>query len=88
MSLDHNIGENEKLRIKDFITQGIRMKQEVKDINDALKDLSTAIGEEINVKPNILMKALGIAFKGQEKAQEEQESFTTVEEILALVGII
>lgn len=75
-------------RIKEFIKQGIVIKQEVKDLNEALKDLSKTIGEELNVKPALLNKSLNIAFKGSEKAEEEREDFTSVEEILAAAGII
>ncbi len=88
MSLEGSISDHQKTRIKDFITQGIRIKQEVKDLSDALKDLSKTIGEEITVKPATLNKALNIAFKGTEKAEEERNGFTDIEEILAVAGII
>lgn len=86
--IEGTISDHQKTRIKDFITQGIRIKQEVKDLNDAVKDLAKTIGEEISVKPAVLTKALSIAFKGTEKAEEEREQFTDVEEILAVAGII
>lgn len=82
------IGDHQKTRIKDFITQGIHIKQEVKDLNDALKDLAKTIGEEIDVKPAVLNKALGIAFKGAEKAEDEREAMDDIEAILAVAGVI
>ncbi len=88
MSLEGNISDHQKTRITDFIKQGTHMKQEVADINESLKDLAKTIGDELQVKPAVLMKAVNMAFKGAEKAEDERENFSTVEEILALVGII
>ena len=88
MSIEGNISDHQKTRIKDFIKQGVIMKQEIKDLSDSIKDLAKTIGEEVNVKPAVLNKALNIAFKGNEKAEEEREQFTDIEEILALAGVI
>lgn len=86
MSLEGNISEHHKTRLKEFIKQGSHIKQEIADLSDSLKDLSKTIGEEIDVKPALLNKALSVAFKN--KADDERENFTTVEEILAIAGII
>jgi hypothetical protein len=86
MSLEGNTSEHQKTRIKEFIKQGSHIKQEVADLNESLKDLAKAIGEEVGVKPALLSKALNIAFKNN--AEDERENYTTVEEILALAGII
>lgn len=88
MSLEGNISDHQATRLKEFIKQGTHMKQEVADINEALKDLGKTIGEEINVEPKLLMKALNIAFKGKDQAETERENFSTIEELLAVVGVI
>lgn len=85
MSLE-TITDHDKVRIKEFIKQGSNIKQEIADQNEALKDLAKTIGDEINVKPALLTKALNVAFKN--KAEDEREDFTTVEEILAIAGVI
>jgi hypothetical protein len=86
MSLEGNISEHQKTRIREFIKQGSTIKLEIQDQQEALKDLGKTIGEEIDVKPALLLKALNIAFKN--KADDERENFTTVEEILAVAGVI
>lgn len=92
MSLD-STSEHQNVRIREFIKAGSEMleeighrKEEIKDRNDALKDLAKTVGEDIQVEPKLLLKALNIAFKNT--AEEESAAATTVEEILAIAGII
>lgn len=87
MSLD-SLSSTQQTRIKDFMQTGMKMKMEVGDINEALKDLAKSIGDEVQVKPADLMKALSAAVKGSEKVEDMRESNSTVEEILAVAGII
>lgn len=87
MSLE-NMSDAQKSRMKQFINDGVAMKQEVADINESLSDLSKTIAEEIGVKPAVMSKALNIAFKGSEKAEEESEKQDAVDQILHSVGII
>lgn len=85
MSLEGNISDHQKSKIKEFIKAGSAIKQEVADQNEALKDLAKTIGDEIGVAPKLLTKALNIAFKN--KVEEEREGNTTVEEILIIAGL-
>lgn len=85
MSLEGNVSEHQKTKIREFIKQGSHIKQEIADQNEALKDLAKTIGDEIGVKPALLSKALNIAFKN--KVEEEREGNTTVEEILVIAGL-
>jgi hypothetical protein len=93
MSLEGNISSNQATRIKEFIKAGSDMleeishrKEEIKDRNDALKDLAKTVGEDVQIDAKHLLLALNIAFKNN--AEEEQEKASTVEEILAIAGII
>lgn len=85
MSLEGNVSEHQKTKIREFIKAGSTIKQEIADQSEALKDLAKTIGEEIGVKPALLSKALNIAFKN--KVEEEREGNTTVEEILIIAGL-
>ena len=85
MSLDNTSNETTQ-QIKEFLKQGKKMKLDIQDLQEALKDLSKSIGENIQVKPALLMKALNVAFKNS--AEDVREDFTTVEEILAIAGEI
>jgi division protein CdvB (Snf7/Vps24/ESCRT-III family) len=87
MSLD-NLSDTQQTRIKEFMKQGMKLKLEVQDINEALKDLAKTIGDEIQVKPADLSKALNAACKGSEQVENMRDSNSTVEEILAIAGII
>lgn len=93
MSLEGNVSDHQATRIKEFMKAGSDMlseiqqrKEEIKDRNDALKDLAKTVGEEIQVDAKLLLKALNIAFKNT--AEEESENATTIEEILAIAGVI
>lgn len=88
MSIAGNISDHQKTRFNEFIKQGTNMKQEVADLNEALKDLAKTLGEEMNIEPKLLMKAVNIAFKGSEQAEAERENNSTLEELLALCGLI
>lgn len=82
------LSNTQTVRLKEFFKQGANMKQEVADLNDALKDLTKAISEELNVDPKDLKTALAVYIKGADEAEAKRESMNTVEELLAVAGII
>ena len=88
MSLEGNISDNQSSQIKQFMKAGKDMKQQVVDLNEALKDLAKTVAGEVGsgCEPKHLMKALNLAFKGG--IEDEQEAATVVEEILAICGEI
>lgn len=83
MSLD-TLSANDKVRLKDFMDQGLKVLQEVQDLNDGLKDTAKNLAEEFDVKPGVLMKALRVAFKSS--LDEEKEKVDMVENILEASG--
>lgn len=83
MSLD-TLSANDKVRLKDFMDQGLKVLQEVKDLNDGLKDTAKNLAEEFDVKPAVLMKALRVALKSS--MDEEKEKVDMVENILEASG--
>ena len=83
MSLaDTTLTSAEQKRLDDFITQGLNITQEVDDLKGALKDLAKTVGDELNVKPKVLMKALRAAYK--QTLADDKEVIADVEEILVL----
>lgn len=88
MSLEGNVSDHQQKQVKQFITTGMNMKQQIVDLNEALKDLAKSVAGEVGsgCEAKHLMKALSTAFKG--KVEDEQEAATIVEEILAIAGII
>lgn len=83
MSLEQ-LSSNDKVRLKDFMDQGLKVLQEVQDLNDGLKDTAKNLAEEFSVKPAVLMKALRVAFKSS--MDEEKEKVDMVENILEASG--
>lgn len=73
-------------RVKSFIDQGLPILQQIEDLQGGLKDTAKTIGEEINVKPALLMKALRVAFKAS--IAEEKSKYEGVETLLAAAGRI
>lgn len=93
MSIEGNISDDQQNKIREFMKAGVDMlteidhrKVEIKDRNDALKELASAVGGDTQVEPKLLLKAVNIAFKNT--AEEESAAASTVEEILAIAGII
>ena len=66
------------------IEEGIQVKQEITDLNAGLKDTVKALSEELDIKPAMLNKAIGVAFKAG--LHEEQAKLEELETILATVG--
>jgi hypothetical protein len=78
------IGPDEKKKLEAFIDAAKRVLQEMADLRDGLKDTAKNLGEELGVKPALLMKAGRIAFKSS--LEDEKTSHDTVEEILTVTG--
>lgn len=71
-------------RLKQLITEGVNVKQEIDDLNQGLKDTVKAIAEEMEIKPSQLNKAITIAFRNS--LDEEREKMDEIEDILDIAG--
>lgn len=83
MSLD-SMNKDEKVKIEQWMTAAIKVKQEIGDLNEGLKEATKSIADELNVKPAILNKALKMAIKAN--SSEERENLALAEEILQATG--
>jgi|TARA_R110000787_G_scaffold11482_1_gene38041 hypothetical protein len=70
----------EVTKLTQVINDGIKVKQEVKDLSEGLRDTVKAVAEEMEIKPAVLTKAVNIAFK--ESLSAEREDFEYLETIL------
>lgn len=75
-----NFSSDDQAKIKAVISSGTNVKQEVKDLNEGLRDTVKAVGEELNIKPAVLMKAVNVAFK--DSMSVEREDFEDLEVLL------
>jgi len=90
MSLDTILSADEKAKIKNTIVEAVRVKQEIADLTEGLKDVVTHVAEETGVPKKELNKAISIAFKAREdhKAYENaQEELDTVGQLLEIAEI-
>jgi predicted regulator of amino acid metabolism with ACT domain len=58
-------GEPEKAKIRQIVSEGMTVRQEIQDLTDGLNETIAAIAEELEIKPNIIKKAIRIAMKDQ-----------------------
>jgi len=58
-------GTPEQVKIKQIISEGVTVMQEIADLTEGLNDTIKAVAEELEVKPGIIKKAIRIAMKDQ-----------------------
>ena len=74
----------QKTKLTALINEGIQVMQEVETLNGGLSDTIKAIAEELEIKPNILKKAIRLAHKAE--FGKEQQDHELLENILTTVG--
>ena len=80
------LNTEEQAKVKHVIESGIKVKQEVKDLSEGLRDTVKAVAEELELKPAMINKAITIAHKDNYKAVNE--NMDIVESILTAAGKI
>ena len=77
-------GDPEKIKIKQIVSEGVTVMQEIQTLQEGLNETIKAVAEELEVKPAILKKAIKLAHKAEfGKAQQDHELLET---ILTTVG--
>ena len=74
----------EQTKLTQVINEGMQVMHEIETLTGGLNDTVKAIAEELEIKPNILKKAIKLAHKsgfGQEQSDHE-----LLEQILTTVG--
>ena len=56
-------GPVEKAKIKQIVSEGVTVMQEIQDLTEGLNDTIKAVAEELEVKPSIIKKAIRVAQK-------------------------
>ena len=74
----------QKAKLTQLINEGMQVMQEVETLNGGLADTIKAIAEELEIKPNILKKAIRLAHKAE--FGKEQQDHELLENILTTVG--
>jgi hypothetical protein len=71
-------------RLRQLVTDGCQVFQEIEDLNEGLSETVKAIAEELDIKPAQLKKVIKIAFKAT--LADEREKFEELEDILSAIG--
>ena len=74
----------QKLKLNQLINEGMQVMHEIETLNGGLSDTIKAVAEELDIKPNILKKAIRIAHKAE--FGKEQQDHELLENILTTVG--
>ena len=75
-------GDPEQAKIRQLISEGVTVLQEVQDLNEGLNDTIKAVAEELEVKPSVIKKAIKIAQKGDwDRVFNEFDDLETIVDI-------
>ncbi|RYF20050.1 MAG: hypothetical protein EOO77_08845 [Oxalobacteraceae bacterium] len=78
------LSSNDKVRFNEFFEGGMKVLQEIDDLKEGLKETAKALAEEYDVKPALLMRALGAARKSN--LNEQRDDMAALETLLEAVG--
>ena len=74
----------QKAKLTQMINEGMQVLHEIETLNGGLSDTIKAVAEELEIKPNILKKAIRLAHKAE--FGKEQQDHALLETILTTVG--
>lgn len=75
-------GDPEKAKIKQIISEGMTVMQEIQDLTEGLNETIKAVAEELDVKPSVIRKAIRIAQKDQwDQVYHEFDDLETIVDI-------
>jgi hypothetical protein len=83
------LSANDKAKLQELITQGVQVMSDIKNLKEGLADTVDSISEELEIKKNVLNKAIKVAFKmseNRDELAEGREELDEVEEILLATG--
>lgn len=70
---------DQKIKLTQLINEGMQVLHEIDTLQGGLNDTIKAVAEEMNIKTNVLKKAIKIAHKAEfGKTQKEQELLETI----------
>lgn len=79
------ISPADKARLQHLVTDGIQAMTDIAAIKESLKETIESIAEELEIKKNVLNKAIKVAYKNslnKDEIKDSREVLDEVEEIL------
>jgi uncharacterized membrane protein YgcG len=84
MSNNRTFSGAEQAKLTQVINEGMQVMMEIETLTGGLNDTVKAIAEELEIKPNVLKKAIRLAHKSE--FGREQQDHELLEQILTTVG--
>jgi len=84
MSNNRTFNAVETAKLNQIINEGMQVTMEIETLQGGLNDTVKAIAEELDIKPNVLKKAIKLAHKSE--FGREQQDHELLETILTTVG--
>ena len=84
MSNNRTFNAVETAKLNQIINEGMQVTMEIETLQGGLNDTVKAIAEELDIKPNVLKKAIKLAHKSE--FGREQQDHELLEQILTSVG--
>jgi hypothetical protein len=81
---NRNFNTEQTQKLNQVINEGMQVMHEIETLTGGLNDTVKAIAEELDIKPNILKKAIKLAHKSE--FGREQQDHELLETILTSVG--
>jgi len=81
---DKVFNTEEKAKLTQLINEGMQVMHEVEALNGGLNDTIKAVAEEMEIKPNVLKKAIRLAHKAE--FGREKQDHSLLENIMETVG--
>ena len=81
---DKQFSIEQKAKLTQIINEGMQVMHEIETLNGGLSDTIKAVAEELEIKHNILKKAIRLAHKSE--FGREQQDHALLENILTTVG--
>ena len=79
-----NFSAEQKAKLTQMVNEGMQVMHEIETLNGGLSDTIRAVAEELEIKPNVLKKAIRLAHKAE--FGREQQDHALLETILTTVG--
>lgn len=79
-----NFNAEQVKKLNQVINEGMTVMHEIETLTGGLNDTVKAIAEELEIKPNVLKKAIRLAHKSE--FGREQQDHELLEQILTTVG--
>ena len=79
-----NFNAEQTRKLNKVINEGMTVMHEIETLTGGLNDTVKAIAEELEIKPNVLKKAIRLAHKSE--FGREQQDHELLEQILTTVG--